>query len=418
MEQTAQSSITQKSEPVQSPLYNETIASSTTQKPKKPILFITVLVLFAVAIVFYIITLNRPEQFVVPISREAMPNNEFGELLTQEKAVEETPSGTRFVDNGDGTVTDNDTGLIWVKDAGEKTTYDTVLENNQLAFAGHNDWRVPNIKELYSLIDFSGINPDPDIKTTDGLKPFINTNYFVFNYGDVSKGDRIIDSQWITSNVYTGSIMNNQKCFFGVNFADGRIKCYPLSSANNNGYFLRYVRGETYGENSFFDNGDGTIYDSATKLYWQKNDSGSALSWGEAGNYCENLVLAGNEDWRLPTAQELQFIVDYYRSPDYTDSAAIDPVFMVTEIENEAGDKDYPFYWTSDLHNSAKGVIEEAVYIAFGRALGFFNNAWIDVHGAGAQRTDPIEGDISEYPIPFGPQGDVRRLHNFVRCVR
>ena len=42
----------------------------------------------------------------------------------------------------------------------------------------------------------------------------------------------------------------------------------------------------------------------------------------------------------------------------------------------------------------------------------------IDVHGAGSQRSDPKDGDASDYPAYVGPQGDVRRVFNYVRLVR
>lgn len=42
----------------------------------------------------------------------------------------------------------------------------------------------------------------------------------------------------------------------------------------------------------------------------------------------------------------------------------------------------------------------------------------VDVHGAGAQRSDPKEGDPADFPHGRGPQGDVIRIYNFVRCVR
>jgi hypothetical protein len=51
-------------------------------------------------------------------------------------------------------------------------------------------------------------------------------------------------------------------------------------------------------------------------------------------------------------------------------------------------------------------------------ALGTMHNAWIDVHGAGAQRGDPKSGDPAEYPSGRGPQGDAIRIYNFVRAVR
>jgi hypothetical protein len=42
----------------------------------------------------------------------------------------------------------------------------------------------------------------------------------------------------------------------------------------------------------------------------------------------------------------------------------------------------------------------------------------LDVHGAGAQRSDPKDGDPADYPNGHGPQGDVIRINNFVRAVR
>jgi len=67
-------------------------------------------------------------------------------------------TGVRFTDNGDGTVSDNLTGLMWTKNAnpdGGKNWSDALAYCNELIHAGHNDWRLPNINELHSLIDFT-----------------------------------------------------------------------------------------------------------------------------------------------------------------------------------------------------------------------------------------------------------------------
>ncbi len=46
------------------------------------------------------------------------------------------------------------------------------------------------------------------------------------------------------------------------------------------------------------------------------------------------------------------------------------------------------------------------------------NRTLLDVHGAGAQRSDFKTGDPSDYPDGHGPQGDVVRIFNYVRLVR
>lgn len=43
---------------------------------------------------------------------------------------------------------------------------------------------------------------------------------------------------------------------------------------------------------------------------------------------------------------------------------------------------------------------------------------WIDVHGAGAQRSDPKAGDPEEFSEGHGPQGDAIRIYNYIRLVR
>lgn len=330
-----------------------------------------------------------------------------------------------YQDNGDGTVTDLNTGLMWQKDPGIiKKTYDEALEDVEtFDLAGYTDWRMPSIKELYSLIDFSGRDPSGyEGSDTSGLTPFINTNYFNFQYGDPDNGERIIDAQYASSNLYVSTTQNDGgRTAFGVNFADGRIKGYGLSIFNQDKtFFVIYVRGpENYGSNNFADNNNGTITDLSTGLMWQKDDSGHGMIWQEALDYAEELELANYHDWRLPNARELQNIVDYSRSPETTGSAAIDPVFTTSTITNEAGDSDYPCYWTGTTHaNWTEMPGPSAVYIAFGRAMGYMGGNWGDVHGAGAQRSDPKDGDPGDYPFGRGPQGDAIRIYNYVRCVR
>jgi len=327
-----------------------------------------------------------------------------------------------YVDNGNGTVTDLVTGLMWQQTYTGNMTFEQAVRGAEtFTLADFNDWRLPTIKELYSLILFNGIDPGENAQVSD-VQPFIDTNFFDFEYGDTSSGERIIDAQYWSSTEYVWTTMNGNPTTFGVNFADGRIKGYPSVKAKDGKTtkFVRYVRGNPdYGTNQFVNNGDGTISDLATGLMWMQNDSNIALNWEEALPYAEDANAAGYDDWRLPNIKELQSILDYTRSPDTTNSAAIDPNFQASTIINEAGQEDWPFYWSSTTHVSASPrPYSAAAYMSFGRAMGYMGNRWMDVHGAGAQRSDPKQGDPDNFPFGRGPQGDNIRIYNHVRCVR
>jgi hypothetical protein len=153
-------------------------------------------------------------------------------------------------------------------------------------------------------------------------------------------------------------------------------------------------------------NGDGALTASDKLTFDQAQARPAALNAARYGGYA---------DWRLPNAKELQSLVDYTRSPDTTGAAAIPALFACTRIVNEAGQPDYPCYWTGTTHASSNG---SAVYVAFGRAMGYMGGAWQNVHGAGAQRSDPKSGDPAAFPYGRGPQGDAIRIANYVRLVR
>lgn len=353
-----------------------------------------------------------------------------------------TGNATSFTDNGNGTISDNLTGLMWSQspdldhdgdiDYDDKLSFDEALAAaDTFSLSGYSDWRLPTIKELYSLILFSGVDVSGYEGSTDDLIPFINTDYFDFGYGDESAGERIIDAQMVSSTLYVGTTMGGDETVFGVNFADGRIKGYgtgPLPGQTEaKQFYIYFVRGNTnYGINDFEDNGDQTVTDHATGLMWTKNDNAEALLWQDALAYAENADIAGYTDWRLPNAKELQSILDYTRSPQTTASAAIDPVFNCTAITDEGGNTNYPFYWSGTTHaNWTDTPGNAAVYVCFGEALGWMEQppgsgsyTLMDVHGAGAQRSDFKTGNPDDYPYGHGPQGDVVRIYNYVRLVR
>jgi len=89
---------------------------------------------------------------------------------------------------------------------------------------------------------------------------------------------------------------------------------------------------------SFTRNANGVVTDSRTNLQWQddysdNNNSIKVTAWQSAIEYCENLTLDGNSDWRLPNLNELTSLVD-----DTTYNPAIDGVFQNTNSDT---------YWSS-----------------------------------------------------------------------
>jgi hypothetical protein len=348
--------------------------------------------------------------------------------------------------SGDGKmVTDNVTGLIWTRtpdtdgngvvDADDKMTLDEAEAHcNTLSYGGFQ-WRLPTVKELYSLIMFSGEDPSGYLGTdTSALTPFIDDSIFEPGFGDTSAGERIIDGQYATTTLYTSPMgtINGADTMFGVNFVDGRIKGYPYDfpASNPKRFYVLAVAGANtdYGVNDFADNGDQTVSDRATGLMWQKDDYQS-VNFEDTVDYCEASTTGGWTDWRLPNVKELQSIVDYSRCPDTTNSAAIDPLFNATAIVNEGGQTDWGYYWASTTHADYTGHGTRATYVSFGRALGYFNSELTDVHGAGAQRSnhksDVTDGgsaaaaDLGYGTFYYkGPQDDILRIDNMVRCVR
>ncbi|MDY7079110.1 MAG: DUF1566 domain-containing protein, partial [Chloroflexota bacterium] len=68
---------------------------------------------------------------------------------------------------GDGTITDDATGLMWAQDdSGEGVDWGSALElavqANEENYLGYSDWRVPNVKELQSIVDYTGVYPAID----------------------------------------------------------------------------------------------------------------------------------------------------------------------------------------------------------------------------------------------------------------
>ena len=325
----------------------------------------------------------------------------FGQDAQQ---ADRQPSYTKSTDGL--TVHDDVTGLIWQHGhEGFKTwtkAKGVCAALNSSGLGGYTDWRLPTIKELYSL--WNGGEGWPYLDTNAFAHPTVDSHSIMWSS---TKYSGLLES---AEGLFPGTLVSEMA--FGVNFDTGHIKAYSTDVGPT--HFARCVRGDGYGVNDLQNNGDGTITDRATGLMWAKADSASGMDWQHALAYAQTQNASkylGHDGWRLPNTKELQSLVDYTRSPGATDAArvgpAIDPMFTCTPITNEAGDADYPWYWTSTSALArADGPYDAAWYVAFGRAVGSDGK---DLHGAGAVRFDAKV---------VGVAGGQSRYLNYVRLVR
>ncbi len=208
-----------------------------------------------------------------------------------------------YTDLGNGIVRDNVTGLEWQQATAPGTyTWEQAMNYaDNLALAEYNDWRLPTIQELSTLADKGVSSQGPDY-------PAINTVFFP---------DTKADLYW-SSTSQSGS----NSVAYSTNFFDGSIQYYDKSISYN----IRAVRGDTLPGNNFVDNGNATITDDSTGLMWQKCNYGQtwdgtdctgsavAQTWQQALDAVEQFNLnsyLGYTDWRLPTCNELQSLIDY-----------------------------------------------------------------------------------------------------------
>jgi hypothetical protein len=102
-----------------------------------------------------------------------------------------------------------------------------------------------------------------------------------------------------------------------------------------------------------FEAADGAVRDTKTSLEWSQKDNGADIDFKGAQTFCDGLTLAGHDDWRLPTLEELRGIYDesvtspptyLYRGKPYP--LRMDPAFSLTA----------PGIWSSTLRYEGRGV--------------------------------------------------------------
>lgn len=196
-----------------------------------------------------------------------------------------------FILNGNGTVTDTVTGLMWQQvDGGEMIYAQANYYCDTLTLGGYTDWRLPNAYESFSILNHQHTNPavDNSVFTTTGAE------YWWSSDRQANDTNRI----WVTN--AGGGIGNH-------------LMTETISAGGTKKYHARAVRMTTTASTvpaHYTDNGDGSITDHVTGLAWQKMPYADTLTWEQALTYADSMTLAGKSDWRLPNIRELQSITD------------------------------------------------------------------------------------------------------------
>jgi hypothetical protein len=295
----------------------------------------------------------------------------------------------RFVDNGDGTVSDQLTGLIWLKDAGclASANWATALTAaNQLASGacGLTDgskagqWRMPNANELESLVDVEHANPAlPAGNGFTGVKLaaayWSSTTYTA--QASNAMAIRFTDGRWINGAAVDGGggFDNNKTTSVNAVWpvksgAGGAIHVLATGaySGPGGGGGLSFGQaddaslqlGVQFPSPRFVDKGDGTVADTVTGLIWLKKADCINQTWSAALATIQALASGqcGLNDgskagqWRMPNRAEMLSLSD--RAPTFPQANYLNgiPGSDGQTVKNAAAFssfKAFQYYWTS-----------------------------------------------------------------------
>ncbi len=261
--------------------------------------------------------------------------------------------GARFTDHGDGTVTDQLSGLIWLKDAGcsAATQWSAALAAaNQLASGacGLSDgssagqWRMPNANELESLVDVSQAHPAVSVaspfKNIDLVHAYWSSTTYTAAPAN-AMAIRFTDGRWINgADAGDGSFSNTKATSSNSLWAvrSGGVGAVQLLAT---GVFSGQGggSGQSFGvgddaslqlgvhlsDPRFIDNGDGTLSDMVTGLTWLKQADCIHQSWlsalasvnALASGQCGLSDGSSAGQWRMPNRSEMLSLSD--RAPTF-----------------------------------------------------------------------------------------------------
>ncbi|HDS09513.1 MAG TPA: DUF1566 domain-containing protein [Firmicutes bacterium] len=351
------------------------------------------------------------------------------------------PDKSRFKDNGDGTITDTVTRLMWQQGENPRMNWFDAMKNcSSLDLGGFKDWRLPNIKELNSILDLTysdGWWYYKDFFPADGLVPpllhyFSSTPFekyyvwvtnFCFGYDGyyankksplLHRAVRNIDVPDLKAPVFRIPSTNQLLCyddegneipvpkpgkpFYGQ---AGNFDLNPVSFTK-----LR-SGGGVLDKNADWNSGLRMVKDENTGLIWEVkspnpgdiNFSGDKYTWIELQeNYIDKLnksSYGGFDDWRIPNKEELRSIVDYSGL-----LPAVDKNYFPDILAE--------FYWSKDVYG-ADTQLGWGIYFGYGCGICYLKTQpyFIMAVRGGYNRAF---GDVTKYSFKDNGDGTISDL--------
>lgn len=293
----------------------------------------------------------------------------------------------RFDDQNNGTVADRLTDLIWLKNAnafGEVTWEEALSNAKRFADGSHGltdksaagEWRLPNLRELLSLIDYGQADPilpknhpfenvDPAIYwTSTTLAPAAKLAWMI----TLGIGPTVFVVKTSVARMWPVKGSSKRVLQTGQQQAwNGNGEPRPTSESGQDGE-LRAGVDLPSAADRFDDRKNGTVLDKLSGLVWLHNaDAFGFKTWSHALECCRSLrhgdlgLADGSKrgDWRLPNIREIESLVDY---------GQVGPCLP----------KDHPFknvrpssYWTS---TTVAGGPTQAMFIILGVGPSIFED--------------------------------------------
>ena len=281
----------------------------------------------------------------------------------------------RFLEQ-DEVVLDMNKGLMWTKNSclsdfpmtwSEALSF--IKELNYSKLYGYGDWKLPNRRELFSLMSHEAVNP-----SLPPGHPFINV--FTGYYWTSTSCARLPDQAWYIhlggARVFKG-MKYGSYMVWPVRIADhvnhqvfrtGQRNCYDengdVTDCDNTGQDGEIQSGLQWNKPRFIEN-TYSVYDNATNLMWLKsaNYFNDMLDWKSAFDFIEKMnreYKYGYNDWRLPSIVELETLTDMSQ---HSPALPVDHRFVnVQEFYWSSTTSMYDFHyaWVLYLKDGAVGV--------------------------------------------------------------